>query len=114
MGVCDVVKLMADAVATARQPLAPREACWIHVLREAVHYRDLGRLDLWEAACNAVTPRLPETMAEELLAEVQMLGFCNLYQSFNEARTGAFYERLVPFFEERGVHIPPSPDLSGW
>src|SRR5215471_17625762 len=116
MGVCEVVVQMADAVAAARGPLTPREACWVHLLRGAVHYRAIGRLDLWEAACNAVTPPTPapETITEELLDEVQMLGLCNLYQAFQEARTRAYYDRLRLFFEERGVPIAPSPDLSGW
>ena len=114
MGVCEVVVQMADAVAAAHGPLTPCEACWVHLLRGAVHYRAIGRLDLWEAACNAVTPPAPESVTEELLDEVQMLGLCNLYQAFQEARTRAFYDRLIPFFEERGVRLPPCPDLSEW
>jgi hypothetical protein len=118
MGVCEVVEQMASAVAGARQPLSPREACWVYLLRGAVHYRDLRRLDLWENACNAVcsavSPPVPMTATEELLEEVQMLGLCNLYQAFQEERTRSYYERLIPFFEERGVRIPASPDLSAW
>jgi hypothetical protein len=114
MGVCDVVEQMANAVAAAHQPLSAREACWVHLLRAAVLYRDLGRLDLWEAACSEVSPLGPRTHTEELLEKVQMLGQCNLYQAFQEGRTRAFYERLIPFFEERAVHLPPCPDLSTW
>src|SRR5262249_1065842 len=90
VGVSAVVVQMAEAVAAGRQPLSPREACWLHLLRGMPFYLGIGRLDLWEAACNAVSPRTPAGVTEELLAEVEMLGQCNLYQAFDERRTREF------------------------
>jgi hypothetical protein len=114
MGVCEVVVRMAEAVAVARQPLTAREACWLHLLRGITAYQGIGRLDLWEAACNEVSPATPESVTEKLLEEIQMLGLANLYQAFSELRTQEFYAGLVPFFEEHGICIPTSPDLSEW
>src|SRR5438093_922463 len=111
MGVSGVVVQLAEAVAAARQPLTPREACWLYLLRGMALYLALSRLDLWEAACNAVAPPTPCSATEELLEEIQMLGLCNLYQAFDEARTREFYARLVPYFAERGVTIPVAPNL---
>lgn len=113
MGVCQVVVQMANAIEAVRSPLTPREACWLYVIRGLPYYYAIKRLELWEAACNKVTPE-PETVTEWLLDEVQMLGLCNLYQAFQPERTRELYDRLVPFFAERGVAIPEHPDLSDW
>ncbi|MBL8851498.1 MAG: hypothetical protein JNG89_17575 [Planctomycetaceae bacterium] len=94
--------------------MTPRESRWIEQLKTIVHYRDQRRLDLWEEACCREEPYPLESTTDELLVEVQMLGRCNLYQAFQPERTRAYYERLIPFFAERGVQIPPAPDLSAW
>jgi hypothetical protein len=114
MGVCDVVVQMADAVAAARQPLSSSESRWWQAIREISEYQLVQRLDLWEANCNVASPPEPSSPTEELLEEVQMLGLCNLYQAFDEQRTCEFYERLVPYFAQRGVIIPKLVDLTGW
>jgi len=114
MGICEVVVQMADAVACARQPLTQQEKDWIDQLRTITDYCERKRLDLWESACKAAAGAATDSATSELLSEIQMLGQCNLYQRFNESRTRAFYERLIPFFAQHGVHIPPAPDLATW
>ena len=114
MSLCEVVIELADAVAEARQPLTSREERWIEQIRRIGHFHDIRRLDLWEEEVGSVAPRRILTATEELLAEIEMLGRCNLYQAFQVERTCRYYARLVPLFAERGVKIPEAPDLSDW
>jgi hypothetical protein len=114
MALCEVVVEICDLVEAVRRPLTSQERSWLHAIRGIVWHRDKKRLDLWETECNEASPAKVCTETEELLAEVEMLGMCNLYQAFQEQRTREYYARLEPFFCERGILLPSSPDLSGW
>jgi len=117
MPLCEAVLQLADAVEEqAQAPLTEREKSWLAALRQIVEYRRQSRLDLWERAVNeaGLNASQPANATEELLSEIEMLGMCNLYQAFQVERTRDFYARLIPYFAERGVTIPASPDLSGW
>lgn len=117
MPLCETVILLAEAVEEqSTVPLTDREQAWITAIKKIVEFRDQSRLDLWEAAVNqaGLQDSQPATQTEELLAEIEMLGMCNLYQEFQVERTREYYDRLVRFFTERGVEISISPDLSGW
>ena len=114
MALCEVVVEMCDLIEVLRGPLTPEEKSWLGAIRSIVSWKDKKRLDLWESECNKASPDKVHTETEELLAEAEMLGMCNLYQAFQEQRTREYYARLELFFAERGILLLSSPDLSGW
>jgi hypothetical protein len=114
MALCEVVVEMCNLIEAACSPLTPQEKSWLGAIRGIVWWRDKKRLDLWESECNKASPHKVRTETEELLAEAEMLGMCNLYAAFREQRTREYYARLELFFAERGILLPCSPDLSGW
>ena len=114
MALCEVVAAAAGAITASRQPLTPKEALVVHLLQAMPLYRDLRRLDLWEQAVNQVAPLEESSETERLLSDIYSLGWQNLYQAFQAARTQDFYRSFVERFAEAGIDLPRDPDLSGW
>jgi hypothetical protein len=114
MALCQVVIQMADAVAAARAPLTSREQRLIDAIKQISHFSDMNRLELWENAVNAASWHPVETVTQELLEEIVMLGLCNFYQKFNVSRTREYYARLVQFVAQHGVTIPECADVTDW
>ncbi len=113
MALCEIVEQLAD-IAFQSLDLTDSDREWLAQIRRIVHFRDICRLDEWEAAVNSASPPQIVTTNHELISEIEMLGLCNLYQAFQPKRTLRFYQRLVPFFAQHGVTIPTDVDLSDW
>ena len=114
MGVCEVIAVLADAVAAMHHPLHHRHVLMVHVLRSALVYRQAGRLDAWESAYIDAEGNVEPTPINELLDSIFDLGRNNLYTQFDEAGTQEYYRKLVRQFSEAGILTPEAPDLSDW
>jgi hypothetical protein len=114
MGLSEVVASLAEAIAAARQPLSPREAYLLHVLRGMPLYRDIGRLDLWESAYNEVAPADGASETERLIDDLFGLGQYNLYGAFDAGGTVTYYHRLLASLAGSGIKPPPVADIQNW
>jgi hypothetical protein len=77
-------------------------------------YLDVGRLDAWEAASQAILPDDDQTAADELLLEVWDFGRFNLYAAFEQVATNNQYTKLRALLAKHGIDSEEAPDLSGW
>jgi hypothetical protein len=114
MPLCESLSILVELTMSESTTATSEDKAWASVLRSIATYRDRKRLDEWEAEVNRISPRLRTTPLQQMLGELEMLGMSNLYQAFNIDRTIAFYDRLRPYFAERGVKLPISVDLGGW
>ena len=114
MPLCETLAMLVDCVVDGIPTMTAEDQRWANAIRSIVIYRDGKRLDAWESTVNDASPLQKTTPTQEMLGELEMLGMSNLYQAFDPKRTTAFYERLIPYFWDRGIKLPVSPDLSDW
>src|SRR5438105_14382386 len=116
MGVCDVVAQLADAISASKNPLTARQALLVHLLRAMPMYRDIRRLDCWEAAilnAHAIADDEPSGTAR-LLQAIFEFGPYNLYAAFDESGTRGEFSGLGRELAAAGISPPLDPDLRDW
>jgi len=114
MPLCETLIKLVDIAIDESPNATPADREWASALQTIVAYRDRKRLNEWEAEINRVSPAQRTTPLQEMLGEIEMLGMSNLYQAFDVQRTIAFYDRLCPYFLDRGIELSISLDLDGW
>jgi hypothetical protein len=114
MGLSEVVASLADAIATARQPLTPREAYLFFILRGMPLFRDIRRLDLWELAYKQVAPDEGTSETERLIDSLFELGEHNMYGAFDVLGTLKYYRELLTMLAESGIRVLQVDEIQGW
>jgi hypothetical protein len=116
MGVADVVRTMAKAIAGATNPTDPQHRIGAQLLRLMPDYRDAQKLVAWESAFRELGLSMDGTDVGRMLAEVFDFGRLNLYVQFDGPRTVAAFRQLSDWLAERGVvvAVPEPRELTKW
>ena len=114
MGLCEVISEIALLVASQRAPLSEREAYLAFILQGMPYFRNIRRLDLWEAAYQEVAPDTDASQTEHLFGELFELGRYNLYGAFSQDGIRRGYEELKEKFIACGVSVSHSGDILDW
>jgi hypothetical protein len=115
VGLCEVVGLLAEAVAAKYIQRSEWDNLLIHILRSAPIYRDAGRLDAWDEAFRDARGDVDRSSPIVVLLDaIADLGSYNMYGAFDLAGTQQEYSRVVQTLEAEGVVIPPCLDFSDW
>jgi hypothetical protein len=116
MGVADVVRTVAKAVARATNPTDPRHRIGAQILRLMPDYRDAHALVAWESAFQGSVAATDESEVGRLLYAVFDFGRLNMYGQFSGPLTVQEFAKLSDWLAERGVVVPvPEPrELSKW
>lgn len=115
IGICETVKALAGAVASAQSPLGPRDRLVVEVLKLMPCYRDVRRLDLWERALHdAMGEDDVKSSARPLLSGIFELARYNLYGAVDEKGTWNEFYRLEKALEGERIFLRRPRSLTDW
>ncbi|VTU02212.1 unnamed protein product [Gemmataceae bacterium] len=116
MGVADVVRTVAKAVARVTNPTDPLDRIRLRILQLMPDYRDAHKLVAWEYAFKGVASDTNESDVGRMLQEVFDFGMLNAYAQFDGPRTVAAFRQLSDWLAERGVvvAVPEPRELTKW
>ena len=116
MGVADVVRTVAKAVARVTNPTDPLHRIRLRILQLMPDYRDIHMLVAWESAFKGAGPDTDQSEVGRLLQEVFDFGMFNMYGQFDGPGTVSAFRQLSDWLAGRGVVVPvPEPrELSKW
>ncbi|PHS10656.1 MAG: hypothetical protein COA78_10870 [Blastopirellula sp.] len=120
MPIAETVVILANTIATARDPLTQWETSLYEALIQLPRFRDVMEIDEWERLFREAWRKGAENAdgyfsTSRLLEQVFELGRYNLYTAFNSSATCGQLNTLV---RELNVHhdicAPDHLDVSEW
>jgi hypothetical protein len=116
MGICNSVKVLAQAVIDIGFDIDSRQELQLEILKQGPLYLSINNLPLWESAFQStLLDKDDESKVGILINETYELAMLNMYGAFDSSRTIEIAQVVIDAFKKNGVNIPSGKlELDRW